>query len=129
MEGTLDEELNKRYFGKYTLTIDSKGRLMIPSCFRKVMRIKTTDNKPVFIEVSEKNGKKRLNLYDREAYTTNREQIDHGEIVMVNLDSQGRLLIPQETREYVGLEGRVVAKASRDGSHFYFVAIKPHTSK
>lgn len=103
------------FIGKYSLTLDSKGRISVPAKFREVLStryhpslIVTTANQclvgyPVeeWLSMSERirelpQMKRELNDYMRLIFSSATE---------CTLDRQGRILIPAEHRSHAGLDG------------------------
>lgn len=110
-------------FGEYQHTIDKKGRMFVPSKFRdnlgeRFMICKGLDGKPC------------LFIYSMEEWTKLDEKIQQLPVAQtrdlqrflftgaaeVECDAQGRVLLPQNLREYASLEGNAaVVGASRHG--------------
>ena len=104
--------------GRYEHTIDSKGRISIPSKFREILSKKYDDRLVItnydlclvafpsdeWAVLEEK--VKSLSLLKKEAKTFLRFFYSSGIDCM--LDKQGRLLIPQTLRDYANLEKDVV---------------------
>ncbi len=106
------------FIGKYSLTLDPKGRISVPAKFREVLTtryhpslIVTTSSRclvayPVeeWVALSERirempQMKRELNEYMRLIFSSATE---------CNLDRQGRILIPAEHRGHAGLDGSEV---------------------
>ena len=102
------------FMGEYNHTIDAKGRLIVPAKFREELG-------EAFVMTNGNDG--CLNIYTNEAWETflGKMQLlpnnrDKREIVrkfvaqanMVELDKQGRILVPSALREHAGLEKDVV---------------------
>ncbi len=100
--------------GEYNHTIDAKGRLIVPAKFREELG-------EAFVMTNGNDG--CLNIYTNEAWETFLGKLqllpnnrDKREIVrkfvaqanMVELDKQGRILVPSALREHAGLEKDVV---------------------
>ena len=103
------------FIGKYSLTMDPKGRVSVPAKFREVLStryhpslILTTMDRclvayPVeeWVNISERirqlpQMQRDLKAFMRHFYSSANE---------CNLDRQGRILIPAEHRAYAGLDG------------------------
>ena len=102
------------FMGEYNHTIDAKGRLIVPAKFREELG-------EAFVMTNGNDG--CLNIYTNEAWETILGELqlrpnnrDKREIVrkfvaqanMVELDKQGRILVPSALREHAGLEKDVV---------------------
>ena len=102
------------FMGEYNHTIDAKGRLIIPSKFREQLG-------EAFVITNGNDG--CLSIYSKEDWDSVLEKLkalpgnrDKREIIRkvvaqaneVELDKQGRILIPQSLRESAGLEKDVV---------------------
>lgn len=103
------------YKGKYNHTIDTKGRLIVPSKFRDLLGDE-------FVVTKGADG--CLNVYDNEGFKTFEETLramptNHKDVRQVvrfflsgaadvEVDKQGRILIPTELREYAELEKDVI---------------------
>ena len=104
--------------GRYEHTIDSKGRLSIPSKFREVLNKKYDDRLVVtnfnhclvafpyeeWSSLEQKVG--TFSLVRKE--TTAFLRFFYSSAVDCVIDKQGRLLIPQTLRDYAGLQKDVV---------------------
>ncbi len=108
------------FMGEYNHTIDAKGRLIVPAKFREELG-------EAFVITNGNDG--CLNIYTNEAWETflgklqllpNKE--DKRKIVRkfvsqantVELDKQGRILVPSTLREHAGLEKDVVLAGAID---------------
>lgn len=109
------------YKGKYVHTIDAKGRLIVPSKFRDQLG----DN---FVVTKGADG--CLTVYDEEGWKAFEETLqampmNHKEVRQVarfflsgaadvEVDKQGRILIPQDLRDYAALEKDVILTGMAD---------------
>ena len=103
------------FLGRFAFTVDSKGRLAVPARFRAGLTsglVLTRSVDPC------------LALYPMEAWTPLAERIDalsiadpdsrafrrlvFAEAANLELDSQGRILVPAALRDYAGIERDVV---------------------
>lgn len=102
------------FMGEYNHTIDAKGRLIVPAKFREQLG-------EVFVITNGNDG--CLNIFSKEDWDSVLEKLkalpgnrDKRDIIRkvvaqaneVELDKQGRILIPQTLRESAGLEKDVV---------------------
>ena len=102
------------FMGEYNDTIDAKGRLIVPAKFREQLG-------EAFVITNGNDG--CLNIYTNEDWETFLGKLqllpnnrDKREIVrkfvaqanMVEIDKQGRILVPPALREHAGLEKDVV---------------------
>ncbi|MCR4806336.1 MAG: division/cell wall cluster transcriptional repressor MraZ [Lachnospiraceae bacterium] len=102
------------FMGEYNHTIDAKGRLIVPARFREQLG-------EAFVITNGNDG--CLNIYTNEDWETFLGKLqllpnnrDKREIVrkfvaqanMVEIDKQGRILVPPALREHAGLEKDVV---------------------
>jgi len=99
------------FLGQFSYTLDIKGRLTIPSRFRdglptEVVLTRGMDRClvvypiDVWKEISEKVTS--LSITDRRARSLRRQLF--ADAINLELDRQGRILIPDRLREYAGLE-------------------------
>ena len=108
------------FMGEYNHTIDAKGRLIIPAKFREELG-------EAFVITNGNDG--CLNIYTKEAWETFLEKLlllpgneDKRKMVRalvsqadsVELDKQGRILIPNTLRERAGLMKDVVLAGAID---------------
>jgi MraZ protein len=110
------------FTGEHPLMVDDKGRVAVPAKFRQVLTelwgpqlyvVPLRQSKaPAHIEVYPAERFKEITrqieeLADNElAEVLNQEFI--GRATPVDLDGQGRILVPQKFREEVGLNGRAL---------------------
>ena len=102
------------FMGEYNHTIDAKGRLIVPAKFREQLG-------EAFVITNGNDG--CLSIYSKEDWDSVLENLkalpgnrDKREIIRkvvaqaneVELDKQGRILVPQSLRESAGLEKDVV---------------------
>ena len=102
------------FMGEYNHTIDAKGRLIIPAKFREQLG-------ETFVITNGNDG--CLNIYTNEDWETSLEKlqllpgnVDKRKLVRalvakantVEVDKQGRILIPTALREHAGLDKDVV---------------------
>ena len=107
------------FLGEYEATLDPKGRFLLPAAlnkqiaeegndpfiinrgFEKCLSLYPSKNwEPIFNEVS------KLNDFDPKVRSFRRYFLNGA--TMMELDSAGRLLIPQNLKEYAGLEKDIV---------------------
>ncbi len=99
------------FLGQFSYTLDSKGRLTIPSRFREGLPAEVVVTRgmdrclvvyPIdaWKEISEKVTS--LSITDRRARSLRRQLF--ADAINMELDRQGRILIPDRLREYAGLE-------------------------
>ena len=109
------------YKGKYVHTIDAKGRLIVPSKFRDQWG-------DTFVVTKGADG--CLNIYDDEGWKAfeetlkempmNRKEVRQvarfflSGAADVEVDKLGRILIPQDLRDYAGLEKDVILTGMAD---------------
>ena len=108
------------FMGEYNHTIDAKGRLIVPAKLREQLG-------EAFVITNGNNG--CLNIYTEEAWETFLEKLqalpgngDKRKIVrafvskasVVEIDKQGRILIPTALREHAGLNKDVVLAGAID---------------
>jgi len=112
------------FLGEYEATLDSKGRFLLPVGFKKQLEEGPTQFvinrgfekclslypmkswEPIFARVSQ------LNDFDPEVRQFRRYFLNGA--TMAELDSAGRLLIPQNLKEHAGLEKDIVLAAAVD---------------
>jgi len=109
------------YKGKYVHTIDAKGRVIVPSKFRDQLG-------DSFVVTKGADG--CLNIYDEEGWNAfeetlkempmNRKEVRQvarfflAGAADVEVDKLGRILIPQDLRDYAGLEKDVILTGMAD---------------
>ena len=103
------------FMGEYNHTLDAKGRLIIPSKFREVLGDEFVVTKGmdgclfVFAESEWQAFEEKLHslpMIDKEARQFTRFFLAGA--ACVEVDKQGRILVPQTLREFAGLEKDVV---------------------
>lgn len=111
------------FLGEYEVTIDAKGRFLLPAGFKKqvpeewgnqyvisrgiesCLTLYPMKNwEPIFSEISQ------LNDFDPKVRQFQRYFLNGA--TTIELDSAGRLLIPQNLKDYAGLEKDVVLVAA-----------------
>jgi MraZ protein len=104
--------------GRFEFSIDTKGRISIPSKFREILSEKYENRLVItnfdrgllgfpyseWLRLEEKTG--TLNLLKRE--TSAFYRFFYSSAIDCSIDKQGRLLIPPSLREYAGLQKDVV---------------------
>lgn len=106
------------FFGRYFITLDDKGRIKIPAPFKKYLdreeedTIVLTNFGSCIRAYPEKEWKTlRANAKDQPALQENKlasERLFFSSANMVNLDKQGRLLVPNSLRAETGLKEDIV---------------------
>ncbi len=104
-----------RFMGKYTHTVDDKGRAFIPAKFRDELGesfvvCKGFHEKCLYVfpdKVFDAIGEKLLgeSLFDESIAKVQREFYSNS--APVELDKQGRIVIPQDLRDYAGIQKEV----------------------
>ena len=100
--------------GRHSVRLDTKGRFILPSAFRN-----STKSKKFFITNNIHKGQKYLDLVPEKDWLEFEERIGRmpqmkadiqafrrfylASAVPVKIDSQGRMLVPQELRDFAGL--------------------------
>jgi MraZ protein len=112
--------VNNRFRGYYIHSVDTKGRVAIPTAFRRIMPTKangelllnkgrdnTIEVHPlVEWEAFEKNVLLRLSKFQADPLRVRR--LLQANVVMVKLDFQGRILIPGQYKEYANINNEVI---------------------
>ena len=107
------------FVGKYNNSIDSKFRLIVPARFREELRGKC---------IIAKSLDKCLTIYTIEEWKKFVDKLDqlptsnpasrrvrrhfHSSAAECDIDKQGRLTIPQELREYAGIQKELITVGS-----------------
>src|SRR5450432_1679931 len=112
------------FLGEYEVTLDAKGRFLLPASLKKqtgedagsfvinrgfekclgLYPMKSWE--PIFEEIS------KLNDFDPKVRSFRRYFLNGA--TMLELDSAGRLLVPQNLKEHAGLEKDIVLVAAMD---------------
>jgi len=111
------------FLGEYEATLDPKGRFLLPSGFKKQLPEDSSTRfvinrgfekclslypikswEPIFAEIS------RLNDFDPKVREFRRYFLNGA--TLMELDTAGRLLIPQNLKEHAGLEKDIVLVAA-----------------
>ena len=103
------------FLGRHSHTVDAKGRMAVPAKFREPLGTRVVVTRGV---------DPCLSLYPMPAWERLAEQVDalsigdpdarafkrlvFGEAADIDLDAQGRILLPPELRTYAGIEREVV---------------------
>lgn len=118
--------VNDLYFGSQATVLDDAGRITVPRRFRTIMQ--RLDHVTWFISPGLNNN---LYIYPRQQFgelvkrnQTAHESLDHakhqffsfgyGFTLETKVDGQGRMLIPPQLRELLGLEREVVLVGVQD---------------
>ena len=109
------------FFGKYEHTIDEKGRLTIPACFRDEL----TDG--TYLTVGFDNNLIGMNQHNLELLShkirkhnimdedvRKQRRMIYSFATLVETDKMGRILIPQNLRDVINLESNVVVNGAGD---------------
>lgn len=103
------------FIGEFTHSLDSKGRISIPSKFRDKLSenavITKGFDKNLFIFPQEQWEKKAQKLASRSSYKANIRALKRHMLagaMDVEIDNQGRVLIPNYLRDYADLDDKVV---------------------
>ena len=111
------------FLGEYEATLDLKGRFLLPVGFKKQLPEKDSD----LFDIN-RGFEKCLSLYPRKSWEPIFENISKlndfdpkvrefrryflNGAIMMELDSAGRLLVPQNLKAYAGLEKDIVLVAA-----------------
>ena len=120
---TLDLKVEDMFFGEISLKLDDKGRVSIPSHYRKVIKKLDKSADRIFIQKSSLEKKPVLNVYSSSYLSLIKS--DCGTLEEFAIDEQGRIAIPSVFMEYLKCKngGNVAARASPDGKYFYYKKI------
>lgn len=133
----------RRFRGSETFKVDAKGRVSIPAAFRRVIESCDPDwvpgNRPNIVTVYGGERQNWLEVYTMKAIEEIDEDIErmqrgssdrlqleelmHGQAQEMQIDDDGRLVLPQRLREKIGLEGEAFFISAGD----YFKIWKPET--
>lgn len=110
------------FTGSYGVSIDDKGRLAVPAPFRQLLT--RSDALPLYVlPVTHNATEPHLEVYPAPKFMDLVRQIDEnpnrrdaemlkrvvvGRSVMIELDAQGRVVLPQKLRDEVRINGRAV---------------------
>jgi MraZ protein len=140
----------RRFRGSFHQKVDSKGRVSIPASFRRVIEEGDPDwtegLRPNLVLVYGMDNQKRLDCYTITAIEDIEDRIDmmqpgspqretleftfHGHASDVQIDEDGRIVLPQRLRDKLELEPNEAAFFIAKGDHFQiwkedtFVAVK-----
>ncbi|WP_372839636.1 division/cell wall cluster transcriptional repressor MraZ [Phaeovulum sp.] len=133
----------RRFRGSETYKVDAKGRVSIPAAFRRVIEASDPDwvpgNRPNIVLVYGPERQTWLEVYtikaieeidaqieDMQRNSADRLQLEewmHGQAQELQIDEDGRLVLPQRLRDKIGLEGEAFFISAGD----YFKIWKPET--
>lgn len=122
--------MSRRFVNTYHQKVDGKGRVSVPSSFRRVLELGDPDWKPGdranFYINHGLDYQRRLDCYTIRAMEEIYDRIDlmedgtddriemeatfHSNSMIAEIDKDGRIIIPLELREKLGLEPDEVAK-------------------
>lgn len=110
------------FTGKTNLSLDERGRIGVPTRYREELRVSSEGK--VVVTIPPEASEKRLLIYSAPAWKkvearlhrqdNSKAHVRHarrriiGHATEVELDRNGRVLIPQVLRDYAGLEKKVV---------------------
>ena len=119
--------MGRRFRGEYTYKVDAKGRVSIPAAFRRVIEAEDPDfaeaSRAQFILVYGEDDQDFLEGYTIEEAQALEDRISRlpnsplkRRLIMekitlsqdIELDTDGRLVMPQRLREKIGLQGEAV---------------------
>lgn len=110
------------YIGEYTHSIDNKGRVIMPSVFREELGFSfyVTKGMEGCIFVYDKESWKLLEEKTKQLRLTSKkarqfERIFYAPARELEFDKQGRIVIPQNLRQYAGInkEATIIGVSSR----------------
>lgn len=111
----------RAFIGRYYHALEQKGRLSIPSSFRQRLNrqaVITAGLDGCLFLLENQNWESLLNTTQSLAFTNrrNRDWIRYlaNNASQVDIDAQGRILIPEHLRQLVGLKNNVVIVGSVD---------------
>jgi MraZ protein len=84
------------FLGEYEVTIDPKGRFLVPAALKKQLAEEGAHWDPLYAKIS------KLNDFDSKASAFKRRFLNGAS--KVELDSAGRLLLPKNLMDYAKLE-------------------------
>jgi len=133
----------RRFRGSETYKVDAKGRVSIPAAFRRVIEASDPDwvpgNRPNIVLVYGPERQTWLEVYtikaieeidaqieDMQRNSADRLQLEewmHGQAQELQIDEDGRLVLPQRLRDKIGLDGEAFFISAGD----YFKIWKPET--
>ena len=133
----------RRFRGEGTQRVDTKGRVSIPALFRRVLQAGDPEwvegRNPQFVMVYGDRRKKCLDCYTLEAFYEIEDDIMAlprgsqqrriltqtmlGPSLTAEVDRDGRIVVPKDQREKIGLEGQAYFMAAGD----HFQIWKPET--
>ena len=133
----------RRFRGSETFKVDAKGRVSIPAAFRRVIEASDPDwvpgNRPNIVMVYGGERQNWLEVYTMKAIEEIDEDIErmqrgswdrlqleelmHGQAQEMQIDEDGRLVLPQKLRDKIGLQGEAFFISAGD----YFKIWKPET--
>lgn len=133
----------RRFRGSEEVKVDAKGRVSIPAKFRRVFESCDPDwetgKRPQLVIVYGREDWRHLELYTLEAIEEIDAQIDlmqrgsaerrllesimHGAAEEAEIDTDGRLVLPQKLREKIGLDDKAFFIAAGD----YLKVWRPET--
>jgi MraZ protein len=119
------------FLGRHDFTMDERGRVPIPARFRdalsqEVILTQVTAPYPCVRVFSREGFARQAEFYTADPLATLRGQVLrhalYGGAYRVNIDRQGRILIPQSMRREAGLEGPVVITGLGDNFEIWNAA-------
>lgn len=135
----------RRFRGSGIYKVDAKGRVSIPAPFRRVIEASDPDwtegQRPSVVVVHGPEDRKWLEVFSMEAVNEIDQQISRmqrasehrrrnedlmfGQVVELQVDDDGRLLLPQKLRDQIGLASEAYFISAGD----YFTIWNPETHK
>jgi len=135
--------LARRFRGSGIYKVDAKGRVSIPAAFRRVIEASDPDwtegQRPSVVVVSGPSDRKWLEVFSMEAVNEIDQQISRmqraskermlnqalmfGQATELQIDDDGRLLLPQKLRDQIGLVNEAFFISAGD----YFTIWTPET--
>lgn len=112
--------INNRFRGYFKHSVDSKGRVAIPTSYRQILPAKTKNelllnkgrNNTIEVhpliewEKFEQNVLMKLSRFQADSLRVRR--LLQANVVMVKIDFQGRILIPSQYKQYAQIKSEVI---------------------
>lgn len=108
----------KLYVGHSVHKFDSKGRVVIPARFRKVIE-RRSDEPAVYVWPNYEGETPFLDCYDNATFMARKDSLNSGLVERIELEpKQGRIALPKWMRVYARLSELAVVVAADDSEHF-----------
>lgn len=109
----------KLFTGRHPVSIDDKGRVVVPSEIRDVVIERNgNERKMIWVVTAMRNGGPYLACYDGVGFKEKHVYIEGARVEAMRPDEQWRILVKEWQRRYANLDKEIMVSASPGMTHF-----------